>query len=99
MVFMASRVLRFSWTLAHLFWIFFGDDGSFRVGVVGDEIVFELVGDDLVGMLRDHVEEFGVGFVGERVATRFDDQSGIEITVGKVAFDVDRSGSGRSAST
>ena len=70
-----------------LFRIFFGDDGCLWISIVREEIVLELVGDDFIGCLRDHVEEFGVGLVGEGVAARFDDESGIEITVGKVAFD------------
>ncbi len=70
-----------------LFRIFFGDDRGLGIGVVREEIVFELVGDNLIGALRDHGEECGVGLVGEGIATRFDDESGIEITIGKVVFD------------
>ncbi len=74
--------------LGPFFRIFFGDDGGLWIGVVRDEIVFELVGDNFIGTLCDHCEEGGVGPVGEGVAARFDDESGIEITVGEVAFDV-----------
>src|SRR5216683_2405668 len=74
--------------LGPLFRIFFGDDGGLWIGVVRDEIVFELVGDNFIGTLCDHCEEGGAGPVGEGVAARFDDESGIEITVGEVAFDV-----------
>ena len=49
--------------------------------------MFELVGDNLVWMLGDHGEECRVGSVGEGVAARFDDEPGIEVTVGDVAFD------------
>ncbi len=71
-----------------LFRIFFGDDRGLGIGVVREEIVFELVGDNLIGALRDHGEKCGVGLVGEGVAARFDDEAGIEITVGKIAFNV-----------
>jgi hypothetical protein len=73
--------------LLPLFGIFLSDDGGFGICVVREEIVFELVGDDFIRMLRDHVEEFGVGSVGEGVASRLDDEPSIEITVGNVAFD------------
>jgi hypothetical protein len=49
--------------------------------------VFELERDDVVGMLGDHGQEGGVGLVGERIASWFDDETGIEIAVGDVAID------------
>ena len=67
--------------------IFFGDDGGLRIGIVRDEIVFELGWDNLVGVLGDHVQEGGVGLVGKGIAAGFDDESGVEIAVGEVVFD------------
>ena len=62
--------------------IFFGDDRSLRISVVRCELVFELVGDNLVRVLGDHVQELGIGFVSQRVSAGFDDESGIEIAIG-----------------
>src|SRR5580658_11103923 len=41
--------------LGPLLRIFFGDDGGFRIRVVGDEIVFELVGDNFFRVLGNHI--------------------------------------------
>ena len=73
--------------LGPLFGIFFGDDGSEWVGIVVNEIVFELGRDNLVGMFGDHVQECGVGLIGQWVAAGFDYLSGIEIAVGDVVLD------------
>jgi hypothetical protein len=74
--------------LRPLFRILFGDDGGGGVGVVGDDVVFELVGDDVGGVLGDHFEKFGVGLVGKRVAAGFDERACVEIAIYEVTIDV-----------
>ena len=97
MVFMVARVFRFVLNLCPLFRIFFSDDGGFRVCVVFGEVVFELDGDDLVGILRDHFEEFGVSHVSERIAARFNDELRYRDRDWGGSIRCDRSVQGRSA--
>jgi hypothetical protein len=73
--------------LIPLFGVLLCDDGSLRVGIVRGDVVFELEGNCFFRMLGDLVQEYGVGLVGEGVTAWFDDESGVEITVGDVAFD------------
>src|SRR5277367_1916085 len=73
--------------LGPLFGVLLCDDGGIRVGVVLNEIVFELCGDDVGGLFGNYGQEFGVGLVGERVAAGFDDEASVEIAVGDVVID------------
>ncbi len=73
--------------LRPFFGVLFCLDRGLWVGVVGDEIVLELEGDDVGGVFGDDGEEFGVGLVGERIAAGLDDVAGVEIAVGDVVVD------------
>jgi hypothetical protein len=68
-------------------WVVFGGDGCLRVGVVVDEVVFELGGDGAIGMAGEHGEEPGVGLIGEGVTTGLYLEAGIEVAVGKIVLD------------
>ena len=74
--------------LRPLFGIFLSDDRCLRVGIIRDQIVFELGGDNVRGVLCNHGQEPGVCLVGEPVTARLDHQSRVEIAVSKVAIDV-----------
>jgi hypothetical protein len=67
--------------------VFLGFDGRLRVGVVGEEVVLELSRHDVGWCSGDHVQEFGVGLVGETIAAGFDDDAGVKIAVGDVVVD------------
>ena len=73
--------------LGPLLRIVLGGDGRLGVGVVVDEVVLDLGGDGLIGMLGQHGEEFGVGVVGEDVASGFYLEAGVEVAVGKIVLD------------
>jgi hypothetical protein len=49
--------------------------------------VLEFGGDNVRGMLGNHGQELGVGLVGKRIAAGFDDDPGVEITIGDVMID------------
>ena len=67
--------------------VLFGDDGRLGVGVVGEEVVFDLGGDWGFGMFGELGQEEGVGLVGEGIAAGFDLEAGVEVAVGKVLLD------------
>ena len=50
--------------------------------------MFELEGDDVVRILSDEGQEFGVGFIGGRIGSGLDDGSCVEVAIGKIALDV-----------
>ncbi len=74
--------------LGPLIGVLFRDDGRLGIGIVFDEIVFELEGYDVVRIPGDDGQEFGVGFIGKRIASGFDEGSGVEVAIGEIAVDV-----------
>lgn len=67
--------------------ILFCGDGGKGVGVVILYVVLELDGDGTCGALGQLGKKHCVGFVGEGIASGFDDGAGIEVAVRDVVID------------
>lgn len=68
--------------------ILFRDDRRLGIGIVLDEVVLELEGDDVIRVFGDGGQELGIRFIGGRIGPGLDEVSSIEVAIGKIAFDV-----------
>jgi hypothetical protein len=70
--------------------IFFGGEGEFRVGVVGEDVVLDARRDGYCRRGGKAVEEGCVGVVGEAVAGGFYGAAGVQVAVDEGVFGVAR---------
>ena len=61
--------------------VFLCGDGRVGIGVVGLNVTLEARGNGLRGLLRETMEQEGIGRVGERIAAGRDDMAGIEVAI------------------
>lgn len=65
--------------------VFFRDNWSVDVCVVGYDVALKMAGDGALRMLGEIFEQVGISLIGESVAARFDFTAGVEVAVGKFA--------------
>jgi hypothetical protein len=61
----------------------FSDDGGVWIGVISLNIFLNGGRDGLCRLKNQTVKKIGIGRIGERIATRFDDTAGVKISIRK----------------
>jgi hypothetical protein len=63
--------------------VFFSDDWGVWIGVISLNIFLNGGRDGLCRLKNETVKKIGIGLIGERIATRFDDTSSVKISIRK----------------